>query len=62
MRTTDYHEDLLDQYPQPLAATYARYLDQPDTTAQHAVLLALFEALLKYAADPPVPLEPRAEC
>src|SRR5215212_7758200 len=48
MRTTGYHEDLLDQYPQPLAATYARYLDQPDTTAQHAVLLALFEALLKY--------------
>jgi len=45
-----YSQEILDQYPQPLAATYARFLDQRDPAAQHTLLLALFEALLKYLA------------
>jgi hypothetical protein len=43
-----YREDLLDRYPQPLAATYARVLAVRDPALQHSTVLALFEALLKY--------------
>ena len=45
-----YSQEILDQYPQPLGATYARFLDQRDPAAQHTLLLALFEALVKYLA------------
>src|SRR5690349_7176487 len=50
MPTDRFNNTLLDDYPQPLAATYARFIDQPDSTAQHNLLLALFEATLKYLA------------
>jgi predicted ATPase len=45
-----YRQDILDTYPQPLAATYARFVEQREPASQHTVLLALFEALLKYLA------------
>jgi predicted ATPase len=47
---TAYRQDILETYPQPLAATYARFVEQRDPASQHAVLLVLFEALLKYLA------------
>jgi predicted ATPase len=48
--TASYNEDLLDALPQHLAGTYARFIDQRDAAAQHTLLLALFEAMLKYWA------------
>ena len=51
MVPASYSQEILDTYPQPLAATYARFLDQRDPAAQHTILLALFEALLKYLAS-----------
>jgi predicted ATPase len=50
MPAAAYNEDLLGKYPQPLAGAYARFIDERDPAAQHALLLALFEALLKYLA------------
>src|SRR4051794_35811524 len=47
---SSYNEDILDNYPQPLAATYARFIDQRAPAAQHNLLLALFECPLKYLA------------
>jgi non-specific serine/threonine protein kinase len=48
--TASYNEDLLDSLPQHLAGTYARFIDQRDPAAQHTLLLALFESMLKYWA------------
>src|SRR3954452_11006795 len=48
MPALNYNEDLLDQYPHLLAGTYARFVDEREVSAQHSLLLALFEALLKY--------------
>ena len=48
MAAIHYREDLLDQYPQPLAGTYARVLAARDPALRSSTLLALFEGLLKY--------------
>src|SRR4051794_17444174 len=45
-----YSQEILDKYPQPLAATYARFIDEREVAAQHTLLLASFEVLLKYLA------------
>ena len=50
MSTNGFREELLNTYPQLLAGTYARFIDQPDPTAEHTLLLALFEVTLKYLA------------
>src|SRR3954454_4091682 len=48
MLSRNFNADILDKYPFPLAGTYGRFVDQREASAQHAALLSLFEALLKY--------------